>query len=101
MYALAYVADRAPFPGIEIAWWKSYGVPYSYTTYQAAVAAMHRNPWFKDTLDGHVIAHRLALILSEQMVEVLSGRRQVMDGRMQVVNEAKAQHSRIMQLLVK
>lgn len=82
MYGILYVPDGGPFAGIEIALWKTYGVPFCFSSVPAANRFMSQQSWILK-YEGHAMVWRHVMHATRCMVEVFSGNRQVLAGRMQ------------------
>lgn len=98
MYSISYVPTGGDFGEQDCAFWRSYGEPYRFDSYEQAAAYIRSIPYLRD-LDGKVVSWRVAMQLTEEMVEVYSGRRKIVGYRRPIVNEAKADYAKVMKLL--
>ena len=101
MFSISYVPAGGDFAGQDCAFWKSYGEPHKFDSYEQAASFVREQPPCWRHLDMKVISLRVALELSAEMVEVYSDRRKVEGYRRVVVNEAKADYARVMSVLVR
>ena len=98
IFGILYVPEAGPFAGLEIALWKDYGVPFCFSTVPHANEFIRRNPWLSKH-EGHAMAWRHIMRTTACMVEVFSGRRQLIAGRMQTTIDSRPTYEHIMSKL--
>jgi hypothetical protein len=100
MFSISYVPSGGDFAGQDCAFWKGYGEPHVFDSYQLAAEFIKQQPPCWRHLDMKVISLATALRLSAEMAEVYSGRCKVAGYRRVVVNEARPDYARVMGRLI-